>query len=139
MVKIVVELAYNQSKAMMFCKSYGREFIKHFHKIYTDPKNLAVNHWMSEMQTWLNEVLSIKLKRDNKPLRIMELNDWFFTAGADPKDYMKNPSPSRNELDCYDKFVQMLLQDNSVRKAFESLDSLQSQNRHIKVRVVDKK
>ena len=67
------------------------------------------------MQNWLNSVKQIKLKSTNDVILNGDLRDWFFTAGASPQDFMKNPT--NEELKTYDNFITNLVNGNKVKNA----------------------
>lgn len=99
----ISDMALNRADAIDRCISLGKKFIEHFDKIYKDPDNNAVAHWKSEMRTWLGDVKAIKLKSNHEPLLNSQIHDWFLTAGAEAKDFMKNPSAK--EITAYDDFA----------------------------------
>lgn len=99
----ISDMALNRADAIDRCISLGKKFIEHFDKIYKDPDNNAVAHWKSEMRTWLGDVKAIKLKSNHEPLLNSQIHDWFLTAGAEAKDFMKNPSAK--EIAAYDDFA----------------------------------
>lgn len=101
------DMALSRTDAMDRAISLGRQFIKHFDKIYKNPKDNAVEHWKSEMRTWFGDVKSIKLKSNHQPLLNSEIHDWFLTAGAEAQDFMK--SPTQEEINAYDKFATEVL------------------------------
>ena len=99
----IIDMALSRADAMERCISLGKRFIEHFDKIYKNPNDSSVQHWKSEMKGWLDSVKEIKLKNTNKPLLNTELHDWFFTAGANVGDFIKNPMT--DEITAYDKFI----------------------------------
>ena len=108
-------MALSRTDAMDRCINLGKKFIEHFDKIYKEPKAQARNHWEGEMQNWLNSVKQIKLKSTNDVILNEDLRDWFFTAGANPQDFMKNPT--NEELKTYDNFITTLVNGNKVKNA----------------------
>lgn len=113
----VLDMALSRADAMDRCISLGKKFISHFDKIFKSPKDDAVQHWQGEMKGWFNSVKEIKLKSTNKPILNSELHDWFFTAGADAKDFMQNPS--NEEIELYDKFITKCL-SSGIDSAFQN-------------------
>lgn len=99
----IYDMALSRADAMERCISLGKRFIEHFDKIYKNPNDSSVQHWKSEMKGWLDSVKEIKLKNTNKPLLNTELHDWFFTAGANVGDFIRNPIG--DEVRAYDKFI----------------------------------
>lgn len=99
----IYDMALSRADAMERCISLGKRFIEHFDKIYKNPNDSSVQHWKGEMKGWLDSVKEIKLKNTNKPLLNTELHDWFFTAGANVGDFIRNPIG--DEVRAYDKFI----------------------------------
>ena len=121
MIKIT-EMAYSRQDAIIYCNGIGVRFIEHFHKIYNNPNSEDVPHWISkEMQPWWNSVQKLILKQNKKHLTKMNMMDWFFTAGSDVEEYMENPNPTDNEIECYGEFVIKLLSGKSVKQALVDL------------------
>lgn len=114
-IKKVRDMALSRADAMDRCINLGKKFIEHFDKIYKEPKSQAHNHWEGEMQNWLNSVKQIKLKSTNDIILNGDLRDWFFTAGANPQDFMKNPI--NEELKIYDNFTTNLINGYKVKNA----------------------
>lgn len=108
----IEDMSYSRADAMDRCYENGKVFIEHFDKIYKEPNSQAVNHWKKEMATRWKYVKSILLKTTNKPILDGELRDWFFTAAANPQDFMKNPT--QDELEAYDKFVSRLIEGKDL-------------------------
>lgn len=117
-MRLINEMAYSQSLAIDKCNELGKQFIEYFHKIYTNPDSIDVKHWQGEMQGWLNKVLAIKLKTNNRPLLKVQIRDWFLTAGAYFEDWI-TPTPFREEIEFYDEFCETLLATKDVSKSFE--------------------
>ena len=118
-IKKIRDMALSRADAMDRCINLGKKFIEHFDKIYKEPKSQARNHWEGEMQNWLNSVKQIKLKSTNDIILNGDLRDWFFTAGANPQDFMKNPT--NEELKIYDNFITNLVNGNKVKTALNSV------------------
>lgn len=118
-VDSVNDMALSRTDAMDRCISLGKKFIEHFDKVYKNPNNSARNHWLSEMNTWWKSVKEIKLKNTNKPPLNGEYRDWFFTAGANPEDFMK--SPTYMESKSYDDFVNALLNGANIESAVKRI------------------
>ena len=113
------DMAYEKGDAMESCRSIGRKFIQHFDKIYNRRDCEAVNHWCGEMQGWFNDVKSIKLKQSKKYIDNDDLWDWFFTAGAEAKDYMLKPNAE--EISTYEDFVSDLNITKNVRQSITNV------------------
>lgn len=117
--KRISDMALSRADAMDRCISLGKRFIEHFDKVYKEPNSQARSHWAGEMQGWLNSVRQIKLKTTNDAILDGDLRDWFFTAGANPQDFMT--SPTSEELKAYDKFTTSVINGNSVVNALNSV------------------
>ena len=117
--KRISDMALSRADAMDRCISLGKRFIEHFDKVYKEPNSQARSHWAGEMQGWLNSVRQIKLKTTNDVILDGDLRDWFFTAGANPQDFMS--SPTSEELKAYDKFTTSVINGNSVVNALNSV------------------
>lgn len=113
------EMALSRADAMERCYSLGIKFIEHFHKIYTNPADVSVNHWENEMQGWFNSIRRLKLKTTGKPLLNRQIIDWFLTACAFPEDVV---DMSEDEQISYDTFCTLLLNNLSVKESIESLN-----------------
>ena len=118
----LMEMALSRSDAIITCVPLGKKFIKHFHKLYNNPNDDSVNHWITEMDAFYKEVKEIRLKPKSKHLLNVQLNDWFFTAGADVKDFMEKDNTSEEELEVYDKFCTLLMTGKSIRDALKELN-----------------
>lgn len=118
-VDSVNDMALSRTDAMDRCISLGKKFIEHFDKVYKNPNDSARNHWLSEMNTWWKSVKEIKLKNTNKPPLNGEYRDWFFTAGANPEDFMK--TPTYMESKSYDDFVNALLNGVNMESAVKRI------------------
>ena len=70
-MKFLLEMAMNKQDAIIKCDALGQQFIEHFKKIIHNTNSDAKNHWMSEMQNWLNTVNNIVLKHNNKQLKLI--------------------------------------------------------------------
>lgn len=83
------EMAYTYTKAMDLCYSLGKKFAGHFIKICKEGKDSNdFTHHCIEMQSWWDEVKDIRLKESKKKISYSDLNDWFFTLGKDPEDFI---------------------------------------------------
>lgn len=83
------EMAYTHTKAMDLCYSLGKKFAEHFIKICKEGKDSNdFTHHCIEMQSWWDEVKDIRLKESKKKISYSDLNDWFFTLGKDPEDFI---------------------------------------------------
>lgn len=119
------EQAMVKADAMERCFSLAEKFIEHFDKIYNDIDSKSINHWASEMQTWLNQILDIKLKATNKALSLQQKMDWFFTKGSDSATLFSN---NATEAEVYDDFISKVVETGDVKKSLEELDLLESLN-----------
>lgn len=112
------EMALTKRDAMNRCLDLSIEFVKHFDKIYNDIDNDAINHWASEMQSWLDKVLSIKLSYNNKSLSLQQKMDWFFTSGSDSETLFKD---NFTEAEVYDDFINLVAVNNNVKESLRQL------------------
>lgn len=142
------DMAIPMSRAMDKCMSLGKCFIKHFDKVYKNPNARECNHWIAEMDAWYKSVTGITLKTTGKPILRGQLRDWFFTAGADPENFMR--CATYDELKKYDDFSENILSCMSVRAALKAIkitdsskgsagrccDSAQDSKRRKKIKVI---
>ena len=112
------EMSMSRSDAIDRCISLGKKFIEHFHKVYNSPYDDSVKHWIIEMEGWYNSVKEIRIKPKGKFLGITLLNDCFFTAGAEPTDFVKM---SDEEYEAYEKFYTALNRGLSIREAIREI------------------
>lgn len=113
------EQALARGKVTATCMSLGRQFIKHFHKVYEEGlESRDFKHHCKEMHTWYTHVKEIKLKGSNKHLSDEDLEDEFFTAGALVEDFIDDEEECR----VYEEFYRMLLStDRYVSDILEEL------------------
>lgn len=115
----IKDIALSRADAMDRCINLGKKFIERFDKIYTTSDETNKNHWAEEMSGWLKSVRQIKLNNTNDYILDGDLRDWFFTAGANPQDFMKNAS--YEELKTYDLFVNKLVNKQDLQTALGSI------------------
>lgn len=113
------DMALSRADAMDRCINLGIKFIQHFDKIYKNKDTREVNHWAGEMSGWYKSVKQIKLKQSNSYILDGELRDWFFTAGANPQDFMSNPTTE--ELKAYDTFTTRVISGADVLSALKGV------------------
>ena len=130
------DMALSRTDAMDRCISLGKRFIEHFDKIYKNRNSQDVQHWMSEMSGWLKSVRQIKLKQTNDYILSGDLRDWFFTAGANPRDFMKNPNYEEEKT--YNDFVEKLIRGNDIKSALNIKDSYERRSKEMN-KIKDKK
>lgn len=110
------EMAQERADAIISCMQLGRQFIKHFDKIYhADKDDDNIHHWESEMQAWYDMVKRIKLKHSHKSITNDELIDWFFTSGADFDDLFDDTY----ELYLYEEVCQRILENNKIDESID--------------------
>lgn len=117
------EMAFDRSTIIDKCVGKGKQFIKHFHKIYANPNDVNFNHWCQEMKNWFDDIKEYTLKPSNRKILDGELRDWFFTAGASYKNFIKDASES--EIILYDKFCSKLISnkenfENAIKEIFNN-------------------
>ena len=115
----IIDMAMQRKDAIDRCIELGEKFIEHFHKIYKNPDDINVNHWVGEMQGWLNSVKKIKLKESKDFILKGDLYDWFYTAGSSPDAIVLEMD--YNELKIYDKFAMKCLNNNNVRNSIKEV------------------
>ena len=109
-------MAMSRRDAIDRCVSLGKQFIEHFHKVYTDTDNATRKHHLAEMQNWYDSVMTIKLTTNNKKLNAKNLYEWFFTAGRLVADWFED----EDEIYRYDLFVDLVLdEDMSIYDAWD--------------------
>lgn len=118
----IYEMAYTRTDAIDRCANLGYRFIEHFHKVYLNPDSESINHWASEMQSWFDNVLKIRLKHNNKKISPSLLIDWFFTVGSSVEDLF----PIEKEADMYELFIIKLLNNLNVKDSL--MEVLRSKN-----------
>lgn len=105
------DMAMEQSKAIDKCSSLGKQFVKHFEKIYEEginSKNFL--HHCKEMRNWYDDCRNIILKTNNKPISKQNLIDWFFSCCGYGSQYMLRPTEEKEIL--YEDFYIALLYSN---------------------------
>ena len=113
-MKIFQELSSKRAKILLRCNELGKQFIIHFHKVYSNPFNQAVNHWCTEMQAWYDKIRKEKYKPDSRLLTNEELEDEFFTSGTTIDSYV---DADEYEMQKYEEFYKIILDGHSVREA----------------------
>lgn len=84
---ILNEMAISRQQALSVVDSYVVEYSNHLLKciIFKNTTN-TLNHWISEISNYFNEINNIKIKPDNKKMREDYLYDYFFLASGDVED-----------------------------------------------------
>ncbi len=100
-----------RNDAMNRALDLSEMFILFFDKIYNNTTAEELNHWKSEMQSWLDSVKRIRVKPYNKPLSAQQMMDWFFSCGSDSITLFNN----EDEANAYDDFVNDLILGKSVK------------------------
>ena len=107
------ELALNIDKAIDRANSLGKQFVKHFHKVYVEGiSSRDFHHHCKELQTFWEDVCSIRLKTNNKLVPMSYINDWFFTVGKSVEDLFDD----ENEQDVYEVFMKKLDRGDNVKE-----------------------
>ena len=93
---ILNEMAISRQQALSVVDSYVVEYSNHLLKciIFKNTTN-TLNHWISEISNYFNEINNIKIKPDNKKMREDYLYDYFFLASG---VIFKNSSNKINEI-----------------------------------------
>ena len=106
-----------KADAINNCSILGELFIFFFEQIYDSKGNVSQNIY--RMQTIYNNVNNIQLK-GGKKLLFSNLMDWFFTACANPDDFMEEPS--EDKIEAYDNLIRALAnKDTSVLDALKKV------------------
>lgn len=116
----IQDMAMSRRQAMNRAMDLAPRFVEHFDKIYNNKSSIEVNHWASEMQVWLNQILGIKLKETKKQLSLQEKMDWFFTNGSDSETLFKD----QGEAMVYDDFIEKVAFNNDVKKSLNDIGLL---------------
>lgn len=122
-----------KSQAMEICNQKGKEFINVFENLYEDIKlyqshaNKKCNEdeiadklceiGINKLSYLYNCVKDIVLMETNQQLLKGELWDWFFSAGADFREVLKNPTYSKSKT--YDNLVINLLSGKSLTECLD--------------------
>ncbi len=104
------------------CIGLGEKFINCFHNIYMSKDNDNKKKWLIEMHHCFNEASNIVLDGKNRPLLLMELMDWFLTAGSNYQTFINGSS--EDEVVTYDKFIKDLIYSNDVVTSLENIKLL---------------
>lgn len=104
-------MAEDRANAMSYCISHGKQFIQHFEKVKRDIENNSheLKHYIHEMQTWWDNVRTIKLKSNKKYLSDKFLVDSFFTAGAFVEDFL-----DKKYVSSYNQMYKKLLKNRKL-------------------------
>lgn len=125
-------------QAMEICNQKGKEFINVFENLYEDIKlyqsheNKKCNEdeiadklceiGINKLSYIYNCVKDIVLMDTNQQLLKCELWDWFFSAGADFRDFLKKPTYSKFKT--YDNLVINLLGGKSLTECLDIIKEL---------------
>ena len=102
----LLEMAMSRSAAIDRCETLGIRFIDHFKKIVMEPEAQVVNHWINEMQGWMDSVNRIVLTHNNKVLTTVDKLNWFINATSSPEVLFGN---DKNLIDKYEEFTENLI------------------------------
>lgn len=114
------DMAYSRKDIFEKVTNLAPRFVEHFDKIWQHHQSTACIHWASEMQAWLNTILSYRLKETNKPLSLQQKMDWFFTNGSDSETLFNK----RSEALVYDDFIDLVAVNNDVKKSLNDVGLL---------------
>lgn len=99
----LTEMAYKRTDAIDRCFDLGKKFTQHFNIIVKLGKNdIDFKHHCQELQSWYDNVKSIKLKETKKDIKRSELWDWFFTVGQNVEDVILEPYQELYEDFCFE-------------------------------------
>lgn len=114
---ILNEMAISRSDAIDKCEELGIKFIEHFEKIIKEPKSSSVNHWMNEMQRWLDRINKFVLTQNKKLIPTGDKINWFFNANSTPEILIKDSTIASK----YEDFIEIIIKNNNVKKSFDIL------------------
>lgn len=116
--EMLLEMAMEKSDAIDRCRQKAKPFIKHFHKVVKEGKySDTFAHHCDKMQSWWDDVRTIKLKNTKKYIDRGMLIDCFFTDAQDVEDIIEEPYQDLY----YDFYLTLLTTKNSVQECFEQL------------------
>lgn len=115
------ESAMPRKAALDKCWNLGDQFIAHFDKIYNDNDEGTIKHHAAEMQNWLNQILNIKLRENNRGLSVEKIINYFLTRGSDAETLFKD---NLTEADAYDDFIAEVVKDWNVADALRRVELL---------------
>lgn len=91
--------------AMDYCIVQGEKYIHLFDEFYkTKDKKILV-----EMNHVLNNVKNLVIEETQNKILLINLIDWFFTAGTNPEDLINDCEYT--ELKAYDEFIKNIIID----------------------------
>lgn len=114
---ILNEMAISRSDAIDKCEELGIKFIEYFEKIIKEPKSSSVNHWMNEMQKWLDRINKFVLTQNKKLIPTGDKINWFFNANSTPEILIKDSTIASK----YEDFIEIIIKNNNVKKSFDIL------------------
>ncbi len=118
-------LAKDRDEIISKCESLNKKFVEHFDKIYKYPKSESVNHWLSEMQAWYDQVKNQRFKYNGKKINVKQLFDWFFLGpyAACAADLFPDDNEDDDEAAYYLEFVDYILdEDMSIKDAYYEIE-----------------
>ena len=107
------DMLFTRQEIIDECLKLGERFIEHFQKIIKEPEAQSVNHWINEMQSWLNSVKKLTFKPNSKLISYDQLYSWFFTAGSSVDILFPYEIDERS----YNTFLRYVGIDYSVKNA----------------------
>lgn len=90
MKRYICAIAFSKAEALKRAGYYSQDIIEHMIKIllYSDIRPEDVDHWISEIATWLKSVDRLTVKPSNKPLKKQDIRDTTFAPMGDSlEDY----------------------------------------------------
>lgn len=101
----ISEFADSQQSIIANCTNLGTQFAHHFNKIMDEgTESQYFSYHCNELQNFFNQINNVKFKHNNKRLTIENLIDWFFTAGQNIEDVVKE-----QYVDAYDELLTYLV------------------------------
>ena len=112
-------MTLSKQDAMEHCIAKGKEFISCFDEFYNETNRPTLYRLIDEMTNIFENIKSIRLKHNDKPILNRNLWEWFFSAGANPEDFMK--SPTDEEIYKYDSFVSLIIRNKDIKEECQAL------------------
>lgn len=108
----ISDMTYDKQTIVNRCGDLGFKFIEHFEKIYSNPNDNAVDHWIGELSGWFKQVSRLKFKSNHKLINNEQLIEWFFLDGSDLDGLFGNDNLKKNK---YKLFIEELLTSKDVK------------------------
>lgn len=86
------EMAYERKHAKSIVTGLSPQIFKHLLKLYTFDYPIGYNHWINELNTFINKINDIYLKPNNQKISSNVLYEWLVNESAPcyNTDYISN-------------------------------------------------